>query len=421
MAAQKHTTKLIIAIMALAVCLCLAAAVCSDRLAPNANEKGLTMEYESALFDTGEVIRINIVMEEDDWNEMLDNAIAEEDYRCDVEVNGETFYGVGIRPKGNTSLTTIAADPNTNRYSFKLEFDHYVDGQTCFGLDKLVLNNNYADATCMKEALIYDMYQYLGADASFYNYAQISVNGEYWGVYLALEAVEDSFMLRNCGTQDGELYKPDSMNMGGFEMDGAGMGGSPPSDMPGGFAASQFSGERPEGGEASEGGSSGDIPEDGGGASQPAGSGGFAFEGGGPGGFSLGGGGADLNYTDDNLDSYSTIWEGEITQTNSSDHKRVVTALKNMSQGTDLESYMDIDNLLRYMAVHVFSVNEDSLSGRMAHNYYLYEYNGQLNLFPWDYNLAFGGMGGSDATSVVNEAVDNAFDGTDFFDTLMEN
>lgn len=407
--------------MALAVCLCLAAAVCSDRLAPNANEKGLTMEYESALFDTGEVIRINIVMEEDDWNEMLDNAIAEEYYRCDVEVDGETFYGVGIRPKGNTSLTTIAADPNTNRYSFKLEFDHYVDGQTCFGLDKLVLNNNYADATCMKEALIYDMYQYLGADASLYNYAQISVNGEYWGVYLALEAVEDSFMLRNCGTQDGELYKPDSMNMGGFEMDGAGMGGSPPSDMPGGFAASQFSGERSEGGEASEGGSSGGVPEDSGGASQPAGSGGFAFEGGGPGGFSLGGGGADLNYTDDNLDSYSTIWEGEITQTNSSDRKRVVTALKNISQGTDLESYMDIDNLLRYMAVHVFSVNEDSLSGRMAHNYYLYEYNGQLNLFPWDYNLAFGGMGGSDATSVVNEAVDNAFDGTDFFDTLMEN
>ena len=62
--------------MALAVCLCLAAAVCSDRLAPNANEKGLTMEYESALFDTGEVIRINIVMEEDDWNEMLDRIAA---------------------------------------------------------------------------------------------------------------------------------------------------------------------------------------------------------------------------------------------------------------------------------------------------------------------------------------------------------
>ena len=82
---------------------------------------------------------------------------------------------------------------------------------------------------------------------------------------------------------------------------------------------------------------------------------------------------------------------------------------------------MDIDNLLRYMAVHIFSVNEDSLSGMMAHNYYLYEHDGQLNIIPWDYNLALGGMSGSNATSVVNEAIDNAFAGTNFFDTLMEN
>lgn len=141
----------------------------------------------------------------------------------------------------------------------------------------------------------------------------------------------------------------------------------------------------------------------------------------GKGGFSMGGGGADLNYTDDELDSYETIWDGEITSTTKADHKRVVTALKNISEGTDLETYMDVDNLLRYMAVHIFSVNEDSLSGMMAHNYYLYETGGKLNLIPWDYNLALGGMGSStDATSVVNDAIDNAFSGTNFFDTLME-
>ena len=177
----------------------------------------------------------------------------------------------------------------------------------------------------------------------------------------------------------------------------------------------------PEGVEAPEAGSSSGSPEDGGGSSQPPDGGSFDFGGMGFGGFSLGGGGADLNYTGDDLDSYSTIWEGEITKTKDADHKRVVTALKNISEGTDLASYMDIDNLLRYMAVHIFSVNEDSLSGMMAHNYYLYEYDGQLNIIPWDYNLALGGMSGSNATSVVNEAIDNAFSGTEFFDTLMEN
>lgn len=323
-----------------------------------------------------------------------------------LEVKYDAFLPEIIRPKGNTRLTSIASDPTTDRYSFKLEFDHYVDGQTCFGLDKLILNNNYADATNMKEALIYDMYQYLGADASLYNYAKLSVNGEYWGVYLALEAVEDSFLLRNYGVQDGELYKPDSMNIGGgkdfgdFNADDIDFGDLDLGDMtlPDRNAApaeqkTAAAGERPA--------------DD------------FGF-GGGKGGFSMSGGGADLNYTDDELDSYETIWDGEIADTTKADHKRVVTALKNISEGNALEDYMDVDNLLRYMAVHVFSVNEDSLSGMMAHNYYLYEAGGKLNFIPWDYNLALGGMGRSnDATSVVNDAIDNAFSGTSFFDTLM--
>ena len=402
MIAHKHITKIIAVVMAVAVCLCLCAVAFSPQIAAAMGDMGISMEYETKLFDTSSILTVNILMDDADWNDLLTNATAEEYYQCDVEIGGTTFYRVAIRPKGNTSLTSIASDPTTDRYSFKLEFDHYVDGQTCFGLDKLILNNNYADATNMKEALIYDMYQYLGADASLYNYAKLSVNGEYWGVYLALEAVEDSFLLRNYGVQDGELYKPDSMNIGGggepggdFKADDMDFENMTPPDMDREDAPQppDSSGERPA--------ENFDFPD-------------------GKGGFSMGGGGADLNYTDDELDSYETIWDGEITDTTKADHKRVVTALKNISEGNDLEDYMDVDNLLRYMAVHIFSVNEDSLSGSMAHNYYLYEAGGKLNLIPWDYNLALGGMGRSnDATSVVNSAIDNAFSGTSFFDTLM--
>lgn len=312
-------SAIIAAGMAAAVCLCLCTVAFSGPIAAAAGETGITMAYETALFDTSSVFGVN-------------------------------------------------------------------------------LNNNYADATNMKEALIYDMYQYLGADASLYNYAKLSVNGEYWGVYLALEAVEDSFLLRNYGVQDGELYKPDSMNIGGGKDFGdLDLGGMTPPDRNAAPAEQKTA-------------AAGERPADD-----------FGF-GGGKGGFSMSGGGADLNYTDDELDSYETIWDGEITDTTKADHKRVITALKNISEGTDLETYMDVDNLLRYMAVHVFSVNEDSLSGMMAHNYYLYEAGGKLNLIPWDYNLALGGMGRSnDATSVVNDAIDNVFSGTTFFDTLMEN
>jgi len=147
----------------------------------------------------------------------------------------------------------------------------------------------------------------------------------------------------------------------------------------------------------------------------------------------MGGSGANLNYTGDDLDSYSVIWNCSVTDTTNKDHKRVVKALRNISEGTELDTYMDVDNLLKYAAVHVFSVNTDSLSGMMAHNYYLYESDGKLNLLPWDYNLSLGGMGGKDnlggksddktvdATSMVNDPIDNAFSGTKFFDTLLNN
>ena len=423
MIAHKHITKFVAVVMAAVVCLCLCAVAFSDQITAAAGETGISMAYETELFDTGSILTVNILMDEADWEEMLENATAEEYYQCDVEVNGTTFYRVGIRPKGNTSLSSIASDPTTDRYSFKLEFDHYVDGQTCFGLDKLVLNNNYADATNMKEALIYDMYQYLGADASLYNYAKISVNCEYWGVYLALEAVEDSFLLRNYGVQSGELYKPESMDMGGAPgEDDDGPPDKGDEMQPPGLPGRQSEDDSTD----DAAGPSQDFspPED---FSPPqrsddaAPSPANAGDGGGKGSFSMSSGSADLNYADDELDSYETIWDGEVTSTKKADHKRVVTALKNISEGNDLEDYMDVDNLLRYMAVHVFSVNEDSLSGTMAHNYYLYESGGRLNLIPWDYNLALGGMGGgSDATSVVNSAIDNAFSGTAFFDTLME-
>lgn len=418
MITNKYITKIIAVIMAVTVALCLAAIVFADELEEALGGTGVTMEYESALFDTNEPMTVNILIDEADWQDILDNATAEEYHQCDVEINGETFSEVGIRTKGNTSLATIAADPTTDRYSFKLEFDQYVSGQTCYGLDKLVLNNNYADATNMKEALVYDMYQYLGVDASLYNYAEIYVNGECWGVYLALEAVEDSFLLRNYGTEDGALYKPESMSIGGDMGD---MGGMTMPDMDSGdIDFSQF-GTPPENAPAT---SSDEAASDTDTAAAPD-TEDFDFSGADFSGFSMGGSGANLNYTDADLDSYSTIWKGEVTDTTKSDHRRVVTALKNISEGNDLETYMDIDNLLRYMVVHTFSVNDDSLSSMMAHNYYLYEYDGQLNILPWDYNLAFGGMSGmgtsgeSDATSVVNSAIDEAFAGTKFFDTLM--
>ena len=154
----KHFNAFTIITMAVAVLLCFAAILYSGRTKDAPQDKKVSMGYEDTLFDTDQVITIDIQMEADDWTEMIQDAISEEYRICDVVINGEKYKKVAIRPKGNTSLFAISMDPTSDRYSLKIEFDHFVDGQTCHGLDKLILNNAFFDATNMKEAVVFDMY-----------------------------------------------------------------------------------------------------------------------------------------------------------------------------------------------------------------------------------------------------------------------
>ena len=67
----------------------------------------------------------------------------------------------------------------------------------------------------MKDFLCYQLMGAFGVAAPLCSYVSITVNGELWGLYLAVEGVEDAFLRRNYGTDAGELYKPDSLSFGG--------------------------------------------------------------------------------------------------------------------------------------------------------------------------------------------------------------
>lgn len=175
--------------------------------------------YETRLFDTSSVHTIDIVM--DEWEDFLETCENEEYAACSVVIDGEAYKNVGIRAKGNTSLSSVAAYGN-NRYSFKIEFDQYDSTKSYYGLDKISLNNIIQDNTYMKDYLCYQMMGAFGVPSSLCSYVYITVNGEDWGLYLAVEGVEESFLQRNYGSDYGELYKPDSTDMGGGRGNGAG-------------------------------------------------------------------------------------------------------------------------------------------------------------------------------------------------------
>ena len=232
MSTSSNLDRICVAALALAV-LIAALAFCAPALGYEAASGGVVLGYEERLFDTSVVHTIDIVM--DDWEGFIAGCEDEEYVLCDLVIDGEEQPGAGIRAKGNTSLSSVAAYGN-DRYSFKIEFDHYDSSLSYYGLDKLNLNNIIQDNTYMKDFLSYQLMAAAGAAAPLCSYVWITVNGEDWGLYLAVEGVEESFLLRNYGTDYGELYKPDSMEMGGGRGNGGGFGGrggmgGMPSDM----------------------------------------------------------------------------------------------------------------------------------------------------------------------------------------------
>lgn len=422
MSTNKHINRLTAALMAVTVVFTAVFMYFSS------NEEFATVfagsgecRYEK-LFDQFQVMEIGIEIDEAEFAAMLENPLAEEYKLCDITVNGITYPNVAIRTKGNTSLSQVAAS-DSDRYSFKVEFDHYVSGQSLEGLDKLVLNNIFSDATYVKEYMAYDIFHYLGVACPYYAFAHITVNGEEWGLYLALEAVEDAFVQRVYGTMEGELYKPESMDMGGLK-DGGIPGGRKPAQgemIPPDGSMPDWEEGNPRPDEAiskqekswEDGGTSGGIPEWNGENPLPPdsvqeGRGGRS----GPGSRNAGtGGGADLVYTDDSLDSYSEIFDHAVFSPDDTDKKHVITALKHLSEKENLETYINVDACLRYFAAQTFIVNMDSYYSNLKHNYYLYEESGQLTILPWDLNLAFGGFQASDADSAVNGAIDTPMGG----------
>lgn len=203
---------------------CIAMALCLVLVVAFANGEALGIQaadrylgYEDQLFDDSVVHTIDIQM--DDWEGFLSTCANEEYSLCDLVVDGESYTGAAIRAKGNTSLSSVAQYGN-DRYSFKIEFDHYNDALTYHGLDKLSLNNLIQDNTMMKDYVSYQLMDAFGVDSPLCSYVYLTVNGEDWGLYLAVEGVEESFLQRQYGNDYGELYKPDSLSMGGGRGNG---------------------------------------------------------------------------------------------------------------------------------------------------------------------------------------------------------
>lgn len=395
MSTHKHIEKICCVILVLILIIAVLF-VNAEKLGIQAVEAD--MGYEKKLFDTSSMHTIDITM--DDWDSFIETCTDEEYTACTVIIDNEAYKNVAIRAKGNTSLSSVEAYGN-DRYSFKIEFDHYDSTKNYYGLDKLCLNNIIQDNTYMKDYLCYQMMGYFGVDSPLCSYTYITVNGEDWGLYLAVEGIEESFLQRTYGSDYGELYKPDSTGMGG----GRGNGGKLDMNNIEDFINQDNNSETNSDSETSNNNTNENniSPEERNNNNNDRGN---------DKGRGMQSDDVSLIYTDDEYDSYFNIFDNAKTDITDSDKDRLIASLKQLNENENIENIVNIEEVVRYFVVHNFVLNFDSYTGSMIHNYYLYEDNSQLSMIPWDYNLAFGGFKSeSDASSLINYPIDSPVSG----------
>ena len=98
-----------------------------------------------------------------------------------------------------------------------------------------------------------------------------------------------------------------------------------------------------------------------------------------------------LAYTGENMKDYDEIADYAKVKGGEASMQRIVEALKSVDEEKDIDKHVDIESVMKYMALQTIVVNFDCMTGLNEQNYYLREADGKISFIPWDYNLAWGG------------------------------
>lgn len=420
MATSKYFDKICIIVTALAVLLTV--------LFMNGKSLGIEAAsggsgYEDRLFDTSYVHEIDVVI--DDFDDMCGKA-DKTWHDCNAVIDGEKFSNISIRIKGNAgevqSLGSI-------KYSFRIGFDHRNSMESYHGLNKLDLNNSSGDCTFMKDFLVYGAMADAGVPSPLCSYAFLTVNGKDIGLYLAVESIDDAFLMRNFGRNYGCLYKPEcdetsyektiqsvgkdpqvdsgNLNIVGRTDENSGRDVSFDNPMehidPSVLDSDDLSAvydtdsEVSDGAAAYSGSDSNNIQQDGAESSSSSIQDTMAI---------VRPDDIKLIYIDDDPASYPNIFDHAAQNVTGKDRAQLIRSLKTLSTEKDVSPALDADEVIAYFAVHNFVVSRNSYTGETAGNYCLYEKRGRLSMLPWDYSSAFGTYRSEDASGMVNYPVD---------------
>jgi len=156
------------------------------------------------LYDDTHVARIDITINPAFLAYMYANPLSDSMHQATFKFQNnhinETVESIGFRLRGNTSRWS-------KKKSFKVSFNDFVPGREFYGVDKLNLNGEHNDPSIIRSKLSFDLFRKAGIIASRASHAAVYINGQYYGLYVSVEHIDDEFLKKNFADDSGNLWK----------------------------------------------------------------------------------------------------------------------------------------------------------------------------------------------------------------------
>ncbi|TNE74504.1 T9SS type A sorting domain-containing protein [bacterium] len=166
----------------------------------------LSSTEKDALYSDANLQEYHIYIESDTltWLYQQENLNSDYEFKAQlVVINGElrdSLPNIGFRLRGNTSRQSA-------KKSFKIDVNEYVSGRRFYGVKSINLNGEHNDPSIMRAKLSWDLMQFLNTPTSRASHSKVFINGEYYGLYLSVEHIDDEFIAERFDNSDGNLYK----------------------------------------------------------------------------------------------------------------------------------------------------------------------------------------------------------------------
>jgi len=158
------------------------------------------------VYDDSSVARVDIYVDSLalEWMYDYDNVESDSLHMAYIyyqnEYINDTLEQVGFRLRGNTSRIS-------EKKSFKLDFNHFVPGRDFYGLEKINLNGEHNDVSIIRSKLSWDIFESIGMVATRANHIEVYINDIFYGLYISVEHIDDTFLSKNFSDDSGNLWK----------------------------------------------------------------------------------------------------------------------------------------------------------------------------------------------------------------------